>query len=68
MLEEKVPPHSDQAEESILGSCLIDKDAIIAVAEFLSPEHFYNENNGAIFKAILALYEGRSPIDIVTIS
>lgn len=64
----KVPPHSNEAEESVLGSCLIDKDAVVAVAEFLRPEHFYNEINSLIFKAILTLYEERSPIDIITIS
>lgn len=68
MADIKVPPHSDEAEASILGSVLIDKDAVIAVAEFLRPEHFYNEINGMIFKAILDLYEERSPIDIVTLN
>ncbi len=67
MAEGKVPPHSQEAETSIIGAILIDKDAIISVAEFLRPEHFYNENHGAIFKAILDLYEERSPIDIVTV-
>lgn len=67
MAEGKVPPHSQEAETSIIGAILIDKDAIIAVAEFLRPEHFYNENHGAIFKAVLDLYEERSPIDIVTV-
>jgi len=67
MAEGRVPPHSQEAETSIIGAILIDKDAIIAVAEFLRPEHFYNENHGAIFKAVLDLYEERSPIDIVTV-
>lgn len=68
MAEVKVPPHSDEAEASVLGSILIDKDAVIAVTEFLRPEHFYNEINGFIFKAILALYEERAPIDLVTLT
>jgi replicative DNA helicase len=68
MAEIKVPPHSDEAEASVLGSILIDKDAVIAVTEFLRPEHFYNEINGFIFKAILALYEERVPIDLVTLT
>ena len=68
MPELRVPPHSNEAEKSVLGACLIDKDAIIAVAEFLRPEHFYDEANGAIFKAVLALYEERSPVDIVTLT
>jgi replicative DNA helicase len=68
MAETRIPPHSDEAEKSVIGACLIDKDAVIAVAEFLRFEHFYDERHGAIFKAILALYEDRSPIDIVTLT
>lgn len=68
MVDIKVPPHSSEAEASVLGAILIDKDAIIAVADFLRPEHFYDERNGKIFKAVLDLYEERSPVDIVTLS
>jgi replicative DNA helicase len=68
MAEVRIPPHSDEAEKSVIGACLIDKDAIVAVAEFLRPEHFYDEKNGCIFKAILSLYEERSPVDIVTLT
>jgi len=64
----KIPPHSEEAEASVLGALLIDKDAIIAVAEFLRPEHFYDDRNNLIFKAVLDLYEERSPIDIVTLT
>ncbi|NIT03942.1 replicative DNA helicase, partial [Candidatus Saccharibacteria bacterium] len=64
----RIPPHSEEAEVSVLGSILIDKDAIVSVAEFLRPEHFYKEVNGEIFKAIMALYEERKPIDIVTLT
>ena len=64
----KVPPHSEEAEKSVLGACLIDKDAVISVVEFLRPEHFYDENHGQIFEAILVLYEDRAPIDIITLT
>jgi replicative DNA helicase len=64
----KVPPHSEEAEKSVLGACLIDKDAVISVVEFLRPEHFYDENHGLIFEAIITLYEDRAPIDIVTLA
>ncbi len=64
----KVPPHSEEVEKSVLGSLLIDKDAIVAVAEFLRPEHFYKDAHGLIFKAILSLYESKEPIDVVTLS
>lgn len=68
MSQLKIPPHSDEAERCVLGSCLIDKDAVIAVVEFLRPEHFYDEVNGAIFAAIVSLYEERVPIDLITLT
>ena len=67
MPETKIPPHSEEAEDCVLGSILIDKDAIITVAEFLRPEHFYQPPNQLIYQALLDLYEERKPIDIVTL-
>jgi len=64
----KVPPHDEIAEASILGAILIDKDAMMAVAEFLRPEHFYKESNGAIFQSMMILYEQHEPIDVVTVT
>lgn len=64
----RVPPHADDAEKSILGSILIDKDSIVDIAVILHPEMFYNNNNGKIFEAMIALYENRDPIDVLTVS
>jgi len=64
----RVPPHSQEAEESVLGAMLIDKDAVIAVAEFLLPEDFYDERLKEIYQACLALYEERTPIDVLTVT
>ncbi|HET7099101.1 MAG TPA: replicative DNA helicase [Patescibacteria group bacterium] len=64
----RVPPHSQDAEESVLGAMLLDKDAVIAVAEFLSPEDFYDERLKEIYIAALALYEERVPIDVLTVA
>lgn len=66
-MAQRVPPHSLEAEESVLGSILIDREAVVEVAEFLRPEHFYREVHGEIFEAILKLYEEREPIDVVTV-
>jgi replicative DNA helicase len=63
----RIPPHSQEAEACVLGSLLIDKEAIITVAEFLHPVHFYSQANQLIFEAILSLYEDRQPIDLVTV-
>lgn len=64
----KVPPNSTEAEISVLGSLLLDKDSIIAVAEFLHGDHFYDDRHKEIFESILSLYEERSPIDVVTVT
>jgi len=64
----KIPPHSDEAEQSVLGAVLIDKNAIVEVAGFLRSEYFYQERHGQIYSAILSLYEERRPIDILTLT
>lgn len=64
----RIPPHSEDAEISVLGALLLDKDAIISVAEFLRPEHFYDDRNKEVFEAMLALYEDRVPVDVLTVS
>jgi replicative DNA helicase len=61
-------PHNDEAEKSVLGAILIDKDAIISVSEKLTPDDFYNDNNNFIYAAMLSLYEERKPIDLLTLS
>ena len=64
----RIPPHSAEAEESALGALLLDKDAIIAVAEFLQPQDFYDERHRAIYEACISLYEDRVPIDVLTVA
>jgi replicative DNA helicase len=65
---DRLPPQSLEAEQSVLGALLIDRDAIVEVADFLRAEDFYRPANGSIFAAVLDLYERREPIDIVTVS
>ena len=64
----KVPPHSIEAEISVLGAILIDKNAIVEVADVLRPECFYEPHHGLIYEAALELYEERVPIDLVTVA
>lgn len=64
----KVLPHNDDAEQSVLGAILIDKDAINVVSELLKSSDFYNANNGIIYEAMLSLYEQRKPIDLLTLT
>ncbi len=64
----KIPPHNDEAEESVLGSLMMDKDAIVKVVDILRPEDFYNDHNGMIYEVLLELYNEQSPLDILNVS
>ncbi len=64
----KTSPHSVDAEQSVLGALLLDKDAVIAVSEFLSPDDFYDDRHKKIFEAMLSLYEERVPVDVLTVT
>ena len=64
----KLPPHNLDAERSVLGSVLIDKEAIVTVAELLKPDYFYDAQHVQIYEAMESLYEKRQPIDVVTLS
>lgn len=64
----RIPPHDEQAEASVLGAILIDKDALSDVIDFLRPDYFYNDSHGYIFSAILSLFEKHEPVDIVTVT
>lgn len=68
MSNPKVPPHDSQAEQSVLGAILIDKDAMVDVAEFLRPGHFYSDKNALVYTSMMELYEEHDPIDVVTVT
>ena len=65
---ERLPPHNIEAEQSVLGSVLIDRDAIIRIASYVKPDDFYISANGRVYQAILDLYNRREPTDFVTLS
>jgi len=67
MSADRLPPQNVEAEQSVLGSLLIDPDAIIRVASFLRPGDFYRETHQAIYRAIIDLHERRLPADFVTV-
>jgi replicative DNA helicase len=64
----RIPPHSEEAEEAVLGSIMIDKDVVFSVAPFLKPADFYHEAHKIIYDCILELNEKRDPIDLVTVT
>src|SRR6202035_248958 len=65
-----VPPHNLEAEKSVLGAVLLDERHLhsLLVEEQLRPEHFYREQYGAVFEAMLNLYENDRKIDHLTVS
>ncbi len=64
----RVPPHNIEAEQSVLGSLMLDKDAIIKIADLLKPGDFYKNDHNLIYETMLELYEDREPLDILSIS
>ncbi len=63
----KILPHNDDAEKSVLGAILIDKDAVNVVSEFLQSSDFYSPTNALIYEAMLELYNERKAIDLLTV-
>jgi replicative DNA helicase len=68
MPKTRILPHNEEAEKSVLGAILIDKDAINFVSQILTVTSFYNESNAVIYECMLVLYEQRKPIDLLTIT
>lgn len=67
-MDERIPPHSDDAERSVLGSVMQSKEALFDVLELLTPEDFYSEINKEIFSAVRELNKESSPVDALTVS
>lgn len=64
----RIPPHSLEAEQSVLGAMIIDKEAINTAVETIRPEDFYKEANKEIYETILELYNRNEPVDLITLS
>jgi replicative DNA helicase len=65
---DRIPPQNIEAEESILGALLIDKNALVKIADALRPDDFYRKQHGEIYQAMLSLYSAQEPIDLLTLS
>lgn len=63
----RVPPHSIEAEQSLLGSLMLDKDAIIKVADSVKPGDCYKDAHNIIYETMLELYENREPLDVLSV-
>lgn len=66
-LLKRVLPHSIEAEQSVIGSMLMDKDAIPAAVDILTKEDFYSTQYGIMFECMVELYNEAKPIDLITV-
>ena len=64
----RIPPHSVESEQSILGSILLDKEAIITVSETINPDDFYKEAHKIIYESMIKLSNKSEPIDLITLT
>ena len=63
-----MPPHNLEAEASVLGSLMLDRNAIVRVADFLRPADFYLDHHAQVYRAALNLYDRAEPIDLLTLA
>lgn len=66
--DEKLPPHNIEAEEAVIGSVLVDPEAILKTVLFLKPDAFYREKNQWIYEACIAIYERNEAINQITVA
>ncbi len=63
----RVLPHSVEAEQSVIGSMLMDKDAIIAASEIITASDFYQQQYGVMFECMVELFNEGAPVDLITL-
>ena len=66
--EARIPPQNIEAEMSVLGSLMLDKDAIIKIADLVHSDDFYKDANRLIYETMIDLFEEREPIDVLSLS
>src|SRR5690606_21471931 len=64
----KLPPQAIDLEEAVLGALMLEKDALTAVVDILTPESFYKDSHKEIYQAILDLFNASEPIDLLTVT
>ena len=64
----KLPPHSVEAEQSVLGALLLDNEALDKIADILKPTDFYQHDHRLIYSHIVKLLDSNKPVDIVTVA
>ena len=64
----RIPPQNVEAEQSVIGSMLLEKEVIPVITEILKSEDFYREDHKEIFEAIMDLFDKGEPIDLITVA
>ncbi len=67
-LPDKIPPHSVEAEQCLLGSLMLDKNAILKIVDFLQPRDFYKTQHQEIYATMQTLFEKGEPIDLLSVA
>ncbi len=67
-MEERIPPHSMEAEKSVLGAAMLSRDALYDVMEVVKPADFYDRNHKEIYESILELSRRNAPVDAITVA
>lgn len=68
MIEERLPPHDIEAEEAVIGSLIVDPDAIFKIATFLVPEDFFDETNQVIYRACLSVHQRNEVVNQIIVA
>ena len=63
----RVLPHSIEAEQSVIGSMIMDREAIVVASEIITGEDFYNRQYGVLFETMVELNDSGRPVDLVTL-
>ena len=63
----RIPPHSIEAEQAVLGAMLMNKEAVMVASEIISGEDFYQTAYGILFDAMVELFHKGKPIDLITL-
>jgi replicative DNA helicase len=64
----KLPPQAVDLEEAVLGALMLEKDALTAIIDILTPQSFYKESHQKIYEAITRLFQKSEPVDILTVT
>lgn len=64
---ERIPPHNEEAERSVLGAAMLNKEVLFDILEEVKEDDFYNESHKEIFRAIWELYRKNSAVDMLTV-